>query len=284
MRVNDYLIHPLAKLFPQLREDSFAYSAFKEGVRVFGAGKVTLHEGKVLGGWHDLRASRDLGIDPEIVAYDGDDPLGFVLQENFIRPNCNQLQLILFVDDNTTWAGHGGDRKSRGAVKRVLGSLERYAKPGANLGAVVPFSFSSVQKLHAARNRFLKDEDGKDIPNTKALLPEVIDSIRDGKTESLRTVVWLADQTHEDQRKYLANIKFKGRKIERRKRQPKPGKTLDIARAVADSGPKTMFEYQIRSGIADFLKALSNHAGKDPEALRVIEAFRAVVRQYGGQE
>jgi hypothetical protein len=287
MRTNDYLIHPFAALFPQLHKRSVAYLAFVEGVRAFGPGKVVLHEGKVLGGWHSLRACRDLGIDPPFEEYVGDDPLGFVLQEQLTQPRCNKLQLILIVEENSVWAEHGGDRKSKGKaeIKKVLGSLERHMRPGVPFGSLVPFPFSNVRMLHSLRSRQLKDDDGEPIPGTIALLPEVFDAMRSGQIETLGKVRWLADQTHDDQRKYLANIKFKGRKFEPKPPQPKPAKTRTIAQAVLESGYKALFDYLFKQGgIAPPLKMLSNHAGQDPEALQGIEVFRAIVRKYGGQD
>jgi hypothetical protein len=210
---NDYPLHPLAKLFPVMPEDSFAYAAFRESFRTQGPGTIALHQGMVLTGVHDLRACRDLGIDPPFREYDGDDPLGFVLSRNLTQPHWTPAQLALFVERNTTWSTHGGNRKGPSGRKMngvaVFGALLPYAKPGADLASLLPISFDSVRKLHSAICRRLRDENGKNT-NTTALLPEIIESIESGKTETVGKVRWLADQPHESQRLYLKSVTVSG--------------------------------------------------------------------------
>jgi hypothetical protein len=224
MSGNDYPPHPLASLFPMTKENTYEDVAFREMIRLQGFGRVVLLDGMVLGGLHELRACRELGLEPRFEEYVGDNPLVFVLLENFNGPCRTSAQRVLFVEENTTWTTRGGDRKSAKKPGRlngvaVLDRLQRYAKPGTDFSLLIPFSFSNVEKLHAVRNSCLKNSEGKDIPSTRALLSEIIDSVRSGRTESVRKVLWLAGQSHENQRKYLANIKFKGQKIERRKRE-----------------------------------------------------------------
>jgi hypothetical protein len=234
---NDYIHHPLADLFPMMPERSFGYLALLEIIRIQGPAPITLYEGMILGGRHEFRACRDLGIEPEFVEYDGDDPLGFVLRRSFVGPYYTQAQRALFVEEHTSWSMRGRDRKSGRGLNGVVifERLQSRAKPGVKLVSLVPFSFSTVQRLHTARNRRLKDSDGKDIPNTRALLPEIIESVRDGKIETVGKVHWLSEQPHENQRKFVANIKFKGQKIERSKR----GTTSDAAKIarVFDAAP-----------------------------------------------
>jgi hypothetical protein len=207
---NDLPHHPLADLFPLWSETSCSYAAFKESVGVHGVDPIVMYEGKVLGGRLRLRACRDLGIEPLFVDYDGDDPLGFVLRDNLNRRHLTPAYVALLVEENTFWAPHGGDRKSTGFLQ---------LRSSASLAFDPLKSFDSVIKLHTARERKRKDEDGNDVPNTKALLPEVIEAVRALKIEKVGTVRWLAEQTYEHQRKFLVTIKRKDEKD-----KPKSGK------------------------------------------------------------
>jgi hypothetical protein len=138
----------------------------------------------VLSGMDALHACRDLGIEPKFVVYEGNDPLVFVLCGNFLRSHWPSAFLALFVEEHTTWPARGGDRKSqrvRGEIKQPtmpFDLLQPFAGPGTDLSLLVPFNFDNVVKSQRARYRCQQDSNGNFIPNTMALLPEVIEAVR----------------------------------------------------------------------------------------------------------
>jgi hypothetical protein len=265
---NDYQQHPLAAQFPSFPENGITYSAFKNIVRSHGPGAIVLYEGKILWGWNDFRACRDLGIEPEFSVFDGDGVLGAVLRE-YLFPRLSWGQITLFVAENTPWSTRGGDRKSKGFSRRrssaemMLGLLNPYAKNGEDLSEFVSVSFESVRKLHYAMTRWLKDNNGKDIPDTLALLPEVIEALREGKIDTSKKVCWLATQTHDFQRDYLNNIRYKGVKVERGKRQKFGAKTgaakiIEVFDAQVD---EEKAKFMIKFGIPWWNKHKHEHGG-----------------------
>ena len=53
---------------------------------------ITLHEGKVLDGWHRYNAARSAGVTPEFRNFKGDDPAGFVMALNLQRRHLTDDQ------------------------------------------------------------------------------------------------------------------------------------------------------------------------------------------------
>jgi hypothetical protein len=137
-------------------------------------------------------------------------------------------QIALFIVRNSSWKNHGGDRRSDCFNSEIssrnfrLEILQRYAKPGFDLNQAVGRGNGDADELHRLIEMPLKDGEGNKIPNTRALLPEAIDTIDSGQTETVGRMKWLAGQTHEDQRLYVKRIKFKGKDIERRSRALRP--------------------------------------------------------------
>jgi hypothetical protein len=109
--------------------------------------------------------------------------------------------------------------------------------------------------------RRLKDDNGKDIPGTLALLPEVIEAVRTLKIETIGTVRWLATQTHDFQRDYLDKVKRKGVKPAQRKRQKFGPKTkLEVAAQAFDelSGEE---KFKHRTMVNDWCEQHPNEGG-----------------------
>jgi hypothetical protein len=76
-------IHPIANMLPRLGCAEFAILV--EDIRNHGLREpIWLYQGRVLDGRHRLEACRLLGIEPETKAYDGIDPVGFVLSQNTV--------------------------------------------------------------------------------------------------------------------------------------------------------------------------------------------------------
>lgn len=88
--------HPIAqKLFPGgMSEEEF--TAFCEDVEERGIlMPVTIHEGKVLDGWHRYRAHLRTGKPFDRIEYKGKDPAGYVAACNAMRRKLSSLQKAL---------------------------------------------------------------------------------------------------------------------------------------------------------------------------------------------
>ncbi len=79
--------HPIAKEFtPQPTGDEL--DRVKESIAKFGYEKrcpVYLYEGKILVGWTRYQAAIALNVEPEFATYDGNEPVAFVLINEFAR-------------------------------------------------------------------------------------------------------------------------------------------------------------------------------------------------------
>ena len=91
----DLEIDPLATLFPPMAEEEFA--RLKSSIAVHGQLEpIWTYQGRVVDGRHRLRACRELGIEPVVLAYDGDGPvLDFVIAKNLNRRHLSGNQRAL---------------------------------------------------------------------------------------------------------------------------------------------------------------------------------------------
>lgn len=91
-------IHPLAEMIPAMSEEEFA--DLKADIEANGqAEPITLYRGEVLDGRHRLRASEELGRQPLIREYTGDQPAAYVLSLNVKRRNLTPSQRAAIVVD-----------------------------------------------------------------------------------------------------------------------------------------------------------------------------------------
>jgi protein gp37/ParB-like chromosome segregation protein Spo0J len=104
-------LHPLARLFPEMGPEDFR--ELMRSIETRGLEEpIVLYEGQVVDGRNRLRACLELGITPQTVVYQGDDPLGYVIAKNYARRHLTESQRAL-VAGRIANLNHGGDRKSR---------------------------------------------------------------------------------------------------------------------------------------------------------------------------
>jgi len=84
--------HPLADLIPEMTDSE--YAELKQSIAENGLREpIVLFEQQILDGRHRYRACRELGIDPEVDVYKGDQPANLVWDLNGHRRHLSPAQL-----------------------------------------------------------------------------------------------------------------------------------------------------------------------------------------------
>lgn len=117
MKIGELETHPFADAFPLLAGDEF--ERFRDDIKSKGLldRKLFRFDGKLLDGRNRFRVCVELDIEPELVDYNGDDPLGFVLSRNLHRRNLNESQRALIA---TKLASLKPGRPRKGATNSGL--------------------------------------------------------------------------------------------------------------------------------------------------------------------
>jgi ParB-like chromosome segregation protein Spo0J len=86
-------IHPAAELFPPLIPEQF--QELKEDIKKRGViQRILVQDDVLLDGRNRLAACRELGIEPPIEQYEGDDPVGEILARNIFRRHLTDDQRV----------------------------------------------------------------------------------------------------------------------------------------------------------------------------------------------
>jgi ParB-like chromosome segregation protein Spo0J len=87
----EYEFHPIANIFPMMEGAEFR--RFKEDIRTRKQQEpIIIHEGKILDGRNRYKACKELKLTPATKAYDGTDPVAFVLSANLHRRHLTESQ------------------------------------------------------------------------------------------------------------------------------------------------------------------------------------------------
>ena len=149
--------HPAASIFPRMAEMEF--DKFKADIAANGVREpIWLCDNMVLDGRHRVAACADLGIDPPVREYTGDDPAGFVVSLNLHRRHLDASQRAMVAAKLATLR-HGGDRKSHQAANWPLETQATAAE------------LLNVGERSVRRAREVLDEG----------VPELIDAVEQGK-------------------------------------------------------------------------------------------------------
>lgn len=100
--MSDLLAHPLAELFPMLSEQEMHEMA--DDIVTYGQREpIVLLDGKILDGRNRYAACVFAEVEPVLVDYDGDDPLGFVLSLNLHRRHLSESQRAMVAARLVDW-------------------------------------------------------------------------------------------------------------------------------------------------------------------------------------
>jgi hypothetical protein len=125
-------VHPLAELIPPMTDSEF--SELKADIEANGLRQtITLYEDKILDGRHRARACDELGLEPEFMDYEGDDPAGYVISLNLSRRHLTTGQRSMAAVDLRAWERErpGGTRDRQG-TRTDLTSVPNGTKVDAN--------------------------------------------------------------------------------------------------------------------------------------------------------
>ena len=114
--------HPLSTIFGDITGDVAAdfRAGMEHGIEEGGRVVRTL-DGMVLDGWQKYRALVDMGVDPEFVPYEGNDPAGFVVKMNVNRRHLTAGQCVMMVTDAHDWANHHYMKLAEPVVEASVG-------------------------------------------------------------------------------------------------------------------------------------------------------------------
>ncbi|WP_421912757.1 MT-A70 family methyltransferase [Mesorhizobium sp.] len=174
--MSDLQPHPLAELFPMLPEQEMRELA--DDIVTYGQREpIVLLDGMVLDGRNRLAACRFADVEPVLVDFEGDDPLGFVLSLNLHRRHLSESQRAMVAARLVDW--------DRGINQATAGSANLPTREAARR-----LSISERAVIAAKRIR----DHGT---------PELVEAIRDGRV-SVHAGEALSDLAVEAQREVLA--------------------------------------------------------------------------------
>lgn len=153
--------HPLADAFPLM--DGPAYEELKDRIGRNGLlHPITVYEGRILDGRNRKRACQDLGIACPEKVYTGDDPAGFVWDENAARRQLNAAQVAMAASklESLGW----GQRRD-------------YAEASADASGPAPMTREEIAQRTGASPAGL--DRAKRV--RRQAVPEVVKAVEEGK-------------------------------------------------------------------------------------------------------
>lgn len=167
--------HPLSTAWPDLSEEEFATL----GTRIAEHGydrrePIVLYQGYILDGWHRYQVALANGIDPPVVEFDGDDPVGFVIARQCGRRNLTPGQRAEAIVRVRNWAPEGRPKSTGpdGLVPRKEDtSTESQMAEEANV---------SVRTIKRAKAK-VRAERGEDVPAARRAGPKPEQAFTPGK-------------------------------------------------------------------------------------------------------
>lgn len=89
--VDNLEFHQIADIFPLIQGKEF--QELRDDISENGVHEpIVLHEEKILDGRNRFRACQEIGVSPEFVQYEGEDPVGYIVSLNLLRRHLNESQ------------------------------------------------------------------------------------------------------------------------------------------------------------------------------------------------
>jgi ParB-like chromosome segregation protein Spo0J len=99
----NYELHPLCTLFPRM--GGAEYEALKRDIATNGLSQpIIIHEGMILDGGNRYRACQEIGVEPLVAQFEGDNIVAFVLSANLHRRHMSAGQQAAIVSSAQDWA------------------------------------------------------------------------------------------------------------------------------------------------------------------------------------
>ena len=169
--------HPLSAIWGDMPNDQ--YQGLVDSIRESGdlMAEVRTLDGMVLDGWHRYRAALDAGVQPLIVPWSGDDPVGYVIKKNALRRHLTAGQRSICVARCYDWAEMGSNQHSTEGVQtlRILHEdkdEQEQDSQWSNKSADQLRDPSSVEAVGAKRNPesvFPAGADGRTADEVRAM-------------------------------------------------------------------------------------------------------------------
>jgi N6-adenosine-specific RNA methylase IME4 len=175
--IKDYDVHELCKLFPVMNGEQF--NALVEDIKTNGLlSPIVLFEGQILDGRHRYKACINLGIEPDIEEFEGEDPLAFVISHNLSRRHLDESQRAMV-------AGKISNMRTGRPTKSA--SIEAISKKDA------------AKKLNVGK---------ASVERAKKVLdkgtPELVQAVEEGNI-AVSVAAKIADMSEEQQTKIVAD-------------------------------------------------------------------------------
>ncbi len=127
-------LHPLCTLFPRL--SGFEFDSLKLDIQNNGQREpIIIHDGMILDGGNRYRACMDLGIEPAIMQFGGDNIVTYILSANLHRRHLTPMQQAAIVASVQDWtkAHAPGKPKANSATLHLSSVEKRAAQSGASI-------------------------------------------------------------------------------------------------------------------------------------------------------
>lgn len=135
--------HPLSSAFPSMSQEQFR--ELIDDIDLNGLREpIVIFDNKILDGWHRYQACQELNVArPLMVAYEGDDPVGYVLSKNLHRRHLDAGARAIIIARLVEWQ-EGAGKPSRSLTK--YGNFTTLDQAAALAGV----SKSTIQKAKKA--------------------------------------------------------------------------------------------------------------------------------------
>jgi N6-adenosine-specific RNA methylase IME4 len=161
------------------------FNALIEDIKTNGLlSPIVLFEGQILDGRHRYKACVNLGIEPDVEEFEGDDPLAFVISHNLSRRHLDESQRAMIA----------------GKISNMKGGENRHT-------LAAPIGASKVSKAEAAKKL---NVGAKSVERARKVLdkgtPELVQAVEDGKV-AVSVAAKIAEMPEETQAKIVADPK-----------------------------------------------------------------------------